>query len=194
MRPRADPFERRGRLIREAGYNSPFETVAIAEALRRRGIPTTAPLAITRTGHHSAKARFLHDDRRFRYTLWDYFGGGLVGSGATENAVDLETARLKGVVDDAGFRKLSEKSRSDRGKAVLDLDHTAPPSASPPRIGTGGLALTLGRATMLPRRGAGRRSSRWPFCRNRKGAGLVPEMRLAVQARHLNGICTKEDQ
>ncbi|MBI5622937.1 MAG: hypothetical protein HY924_04075 [Elusimicrobia bacterium] len=132
VRPRADPFERRGRQIREHGYNSPFETVAIAEALRRKGIAATVPLAITRTGHHSGTARFLHDARRFRvhepfrtpgapaepilipdfdyYTLWASFGCSGQEAGAT---VDLETARARELLDDAEFKALAGQSRAD---------------------------------------------------------------------------------
>jgi hypothetical protein len=156
VRPRADPFERRGRQIREHGYNSPFETVAIAETLRSKGIPTTMPLAIIRTAHQSVKARFLHDDRRFRvhepfrtpsaapepvlipefdyYTLWQSFGVGGPGEGG--NAVDLETARRKGIVDDAECKRLAEKSRSDlvalgiAGVPVADHEFLLFPDAS----------------------------------------------------------------
>ena len=64
-RPRVDPLLERGSAIREHGYNSPFEEVAIAERLRPMGISTTVPRAIFRTAHRSTKARYLEDDRRF---------------------------------------------------------------------------------------------------------------------------------
>lgn len=95
--PRVDPLLGGGKRIREHGYNSPFEEVAIAEALRRQGIPTIRPRAIYRTGHQSSKAAFLRDERRFAthanqmtpgpvaepilrpdydyYTIWGYFRG-----------------------------------------------------------------------------------------------------------------------
>lgn len=64
LRPREDPLTPRGQRIREAGYNSPFEEVAIAERLQRMGIDTTRPRAVYRTGHESIKARQLRDTRR----------------------------------------------------------------------------------------------------------------------------------
>ncbi|MEP0844372.1 MAG: hypothetical protein HRF43_16860 [Phycisphaerae bacterium] len=64
-RPSADPFYEQGKRIREHGYNSPFEEIAIAERLRRVGIPCVYPRAIYRTGHESIKAAHLRDERRF---------------------------------------------------------------------------------------------------------------------------------
>jgi hypothetical protein len=64
LRPREDPLTPSGQRIREAGYNSPFEELAIAERLQRMGIETTRPRAIYRTGHESLKARQLRDTRR----------------------------------------------------------------------------------------------------------------------------------
>ncbi len=95
--PHSDPFTDTGKRIREHGYNSPFEEVAIAEQLRILGISTTVPLAIYRTGHRSHVARYLQDRRRFPdqsraalttdacepylipnydyYTIWEFFRG-----------------------------------------------------------------------------------------------------------------------
>jgi len=64
-RPAVDPFYEQGKRIREHGYNSPFEEVAIAERLRRAGIACVHPRAIYRTGHHSVKAAHLRDMRRY---------------------------------------------------------------------------------------------------------------------------------
>ena len=94
-RPRVDPLLQRGRLIREYGFNSPFEEIAIAELLHQMGVATTHPRAIYRTGHPTTTAAYLRDDRRFAdhadlltpgpdpelilsrnhdyYTVWDYF-------------------------------------------------------------------------------------------------------------------------
>lgn len=96
-RPRFDPLFRFGKRIREHGFNSPFEEMAIAERLRQMGISTTRPRAICRTGHHSTKAAYLRDGRRYvdqadlvtpgevpervlspnhdYYTIWDYYRG-----------------------------------------------------------------------------------------------------------------------
>jgi len=96
-RPYVDPFYEQGKSIREQGYNSPFEDVAIAESLRQAGISTVYPRAIYRTGHQSTKAGYLHDERRYLthadlltpepecepilspqhdyYTIWGYYRG-----------------------------------------------------------------------------------------------------------------------
>jgi hypothetical protein len=96
-RPRTDPLRERGKRIREHGYNSPFEEVAIAERLREMGIATTYPRAICRTGHRTIQAAHLRDESRFAdhahleapetppeailspehdyYTIWDMFRG-----------------------------------------------------------------------------------------------------------------------
>lgn len=64
-RPTIDPFYEQGKRIREHGYNSPFEEIAIAERLRRAGIPCIHPRAIYRTGHESTTAAHLRDTRRY---------------------------------------------------------------------------------------------------------------------------------
>ncbi len=116
-RPRVDPLVESGSRIREHGFNSPFEEIAIAERLRQMGISTTHPRAICRTGHHSTKASYLRDERRFAdhaqlmtpedvpvpilspnhdyYTLWDYFRG-------IRLAAELRGEPAFGVVDLAG--------------------------------------------------------------------------------------------
>lgn len=53
-----------GKRIRDFGYNSPFEEVAIAEELRKLGINTTYPRAIYRTEHESLPAEYLSDKSR----------------------------------------------------------------------------------------------------------------------------------
>ena len=123
-RPFVDPLTGWGKRIREHGYNSPFEEVAIAERLRQMGIPTTCSRAIYRTGHPSTKPGYPRDDRRFTdhadlvtpgpspepvlsphhdyYTIWDCYRGadpeqpaeGLEGP----SAIDLERGREAGLV------------------------------------------------------------------------------------------------
>ncbi len=96
-RPHVDPFYEYGKQLRDHGYNTPFEEVAIAEHLRLAGISTVYPRAIYRTGHESTKAGYIRDDRRYQthanlltpdaepepilspkheyYTIWGYFRG-----------------------------------------------------------------------------------------------------------------------
>jgi len=117
IRPRVDPLLGRGRAIREHGFNSPFEEVAVAERLRAMGIATTVPRAIFRTAHRAAKARYIEDDSRFvehadvttpppegepvltrdhdYYTLWDYNRGAsplATGEWGAAAAIDLDGA------------------------------------------------------------------------------------------------------
>jgi len=63
--PDADPFKEDERKILEHGYNSPFEEVALALELNRRGIPTTYPRAIYRTGSRSEFPGTPDDLRRY---------------------------------------------------------------------------------------------------------------------------------
>jgi hypothetical protein len=65
QRPHVDPFYEQGRRIRQHGYNSPFEEVALAQRLRAAGIPTIYPRAIYRTGHESVRAGYLRDNLRY---------------------------------------------------------------------------------------------------------------------------------
>ena len=64
-KPHVEPLYSYGREILAHGINSPFEEVAIAEAMRRAGVPTTYPRAIYRTGHRSETAAYLADTRRY---------------------------------------------------------------------------------------------------------------------------------
>ena len=117
FRPRIDPLTPSSRNIRESGYNSPFEEVAIATRLRQMGIPTTWPRAIFHTGHETAQAARLRDPRRFAdhaayvvpgeppepvlydghdyYVIWDAYRGADpprdVGRDAARGAIALET-------------------------------------------------------------------------------------------------------
>jgi len=133
-KPRVDPLDDRAKRIREHGFNSPFEEVALAERLRSMGIPTTWPRAICRTGHPTTSAAYLRDERRFAdhahlstpddppepvlspdhdyYTLWDYFTGvdpPRERAGETSRGViDLARAREDGLVSGDEYRRLAE--------------------------------------------------------------------------------------
>jgi hypothetical protein len=136
-RPRIDPLEPRDRRIREYGFNSPFEEIAIAELLRQMGLATTRPRAIYRTGAPTTTAQYLRDERRFAdhadlvtpgpegepvlsrshdyYTVWDYFRGidphpDTPGSDGALG-VDLERAREDEVIDSDEHAALVESAR-----------------------------------------------------------------------------------
>ena len=65
-RPDVDPFVRSERRILRHGYNSPFEEVAIAMELSRKGIETKYPRAIYMAGRRTAAAPALADDSRYK--------------------------------------------------------------------------------------------------------------------------------
>ncbi|MGD0946045.1 MAG: hypothetical protein ABSA52_01335 [Candidatus Binatia bacterium] len=113
--PRVDPLLAGSAAIREHGYNSPFEEVAIAEQLRPAGVSTIYPRAIYRTGHRSSRIAHRRDLRRFithahlmtpenasepilnpdydYYTIWGYFRGidaQMVYSQGTGGVTELE--------------------------------------------------------------------------------------------------------
>lgn len=132
-RPRVDPLAPRERRIREYGFNSPFEEVAIAELLRQMGVSTTHPRAIYRTGHATTTAEYLRDERRFAdhadlltpepdpepilskshdyYTLWDRFRGVEAGGAEGPGRIDLERAREDGLLDDGEHATVMETVR-----------------------------------------------------------------------------------
>jgi len=132
IRPRVDPLLQRDRRIREYGFNSPFEEIAIAELLRQMGVCTTRPRAIYRTGHPTTTAAYLRDDRRFAdhadlltpggdpilsrdhdyYTVWDDFRGVELRAAAEQpRPIDLERARDEGLVTPEECAALLERSR-----------------------------------------------------------------------------------
>ncbi len=94
-RPEVAAFGPDGFRMLAYGFNSPFEKVAAAWWLRRRGIPTILPRAIYRTGHRSQLDESLFDPSRYRtharfrasdgepvldarrnyITIWDYWNG-----------------------------------------------------------------------------------------------------------------------
>jgi hypothetical protein len=130
-RPRIDPIHGLGKRIREHGFNSPFEEVAIAEMLRQMGILTTYPRAIYRTGHQSTKAGYLRDERRYLdhahlvtpatepepvlsaqydyFTIWGYFRGidplANYLSRGHPDLVDLDKAREDGLITEDEYER-----------------------------------------------------------------------------------------
>jgi hypothetical protein len=136
-RPRVDPLLQRDRRIREYGFNSPFEEIAIAELLRQMGVSTTHPRAIYRTDHPTTTAEYLRDDRRFAdhadlltpepvrepilsrnhdyYTVWDCFRGVdphlRAGRPEGRGGTDLERARDDGLLGAEECAELIEDTR-----------------------------------------------------------------------------------
>jgi hypothetical protein len=64
--PEMDPFKPDEQQILDYGYNSPFEEVALAMELSRRGVPTIYPRAIYMTGDKSGLTEGLADNRRYQ--------------------------------------------------------------------------------------------------------------------------------
>lgn len=143
LRPRVDPLTSTGRRIRESGFNTPFEEVAIAERLRPLGVHTTMPRAIYRTAHESIKAAHLRDASRHRshdawrppadlsapaahsvpalsldhdyYTLWDTFRG--AGPDAAGRVVAFDRAAEDGLVsrEECEHRLVEARAQLKRG-------------------------------------------------------------------------------
>jgi len=65
LQPDVDPFKEDERKILEHGYNSPFEEVALAIELSRKGVPTTYPRAIYMTGAKEEQPGKMADRRRY---------------------------------------------------------------------------------------------------------------------------------
>jgi hypothetical protein len=94
--PRAAAFGVGGFQVLAHGFNSPFEELAAAWWLGRRGVPVTVPCAVYRTGQRSQLAESLFDPSRYRshvhltsidgspvleplrnyITVWDFWGRG----------------------------------------------------------------------------------------------------------------------
>lgn len=64
--PDADPYVRREKRILDYGYNSPFQEVALAMTLMRKGVATTYPRAVYMTGHRSDVSSRLFDEKRYK--------------------------------------------------------------------------------------------------------------------------------
>jgi hypothetical protein len=147
FRPRVDPLEPAGRRIRQAGYNSPFEEVAIAERLREMGIATIRPRAIYRTAHETMKAPRLRDPSRFTdhaglvtpedppqpvlspefdyYTIWDTYRGkeGHREGGRAE--IGLDQACAEGLVTDPEAERAMEAARRRLSHTALPVEAIA---------------------------------------------------------------------
>ena len=121
-RPQVDPLSETGRRMRDHGYNSPFEIIAIAERLRCLGICTTHPRAIYRTSHKSTQGAYLRDPGRIEshaniimpkgfegcallpdydyYTIWDQFlGVELEKETDSRRSLDLRQAEESGILN-----------------------------------------------------------------------------------------------
>jgi len=61
-----DPSTDANKEILHHGYNSPFEEIAIAQAMSRKGILAIYPRAIYMTGHRSQMQSILADERRYQ--------------------------------------------------------------------------------------------------------------------------------
>ncbi len=121
--------------LREFGYNSPFEEVAVAARLREQRILSIYPRAVYRTGHRSNEAGVQPDTRRFEthanlltpepvpeptlspgydyYTIWGHFRGIDPETEYRRHAgvTDLEQAYGEGLV---GKREYEETVTSVR--------------------------------------------------------------------------------
>lgn len=118
------------------GYNSPFEEVAIALAMSRKGVRTTYPRAIYVTGQSSDSTAYILDRRRFEkaahltapdntpllpfdhdfITIWGYWRGLEDEEAPAEvgywTPIDLQQAATKGLLDPEIVNQLLEQHRA----------------------------------------------------------------------------------
>lgn len=147
--PLVDPRQSGAAAIRECGYNSPFEEIALAERLREMGVHTVHPRAIYETGHETVKPLRLRDPRRFQalaevlapespprpvlrpdhdyYTIWDTYRGteplAAAGPGGVSGVLGLERAREGGLVT-------ADEAAAALAYARRSLERTALPGES----------------------------------------------------------------
>jgi hypothetical protein len=152
MQPRVDPLLEVSKRIREHGYNSPFEEVAIAERVRESGVCCTYPRAIYRTGHQTTKVTHLRDERRFAshahlvtpeqpsepvlspdydyYTIWGYFRGidpvREYHRHDTFAVTDLEQVHDDGLLDQPHYEEKLEGARQRLRAVGLAVDEIEP--------------------------------------------------------------------
>jgi hypothetical protein len=152
FRPLVDPRVAGGRRIREAGYNSPFEEVALAGRLREMGVHTIHPRAIYETAHETVKSQRLRDPRRFvehadvltpespprpalqpehdYYTLWDTYLGAeplaAAAPGGVSGVLGLERARETGVVSAEEADEAIANARRGFSRTALPPESIAP--------------------------------------------------------------------
>jgi hypothetical protein len=145
--PDMDPSKPEEKQILEYGYNSPFEEIALNVELNRRGIATTYPRAIYRTGGRLEMSDRLADPRRFRsheplrmpdgtpalkpnheyVIIWGYWNGPdeLLAEKDADylEAINALQAYRDGLIDEETYIRVVEKVRSALDRvAVEDLN------------------------------------------------------------------------
>jgi len=142
--PDMDPFKADERRIFDHGYNSPFEEVALAMTLNARGIGAIYPRAVYRTGGGARMSVGLADDRRHTshqairtpdgapvlrqghdYVLiWGYWNGPdellAVKDDPPYTSINALQAYREGLVDDATYLRLMERTRGRLAKAGIE--------------------------------------------------------------------------
>jgi hypothetical protein len=139
--PHVDPIRGAARHVRDFGFNSPFEEIAIAGRVRQMGIPTVTPLAIFRTGHKSMTIAHLRDSRPFErhahlkgpdaagepilqagydfYTIWDCFRGLPPAEAGGHHAVALSRAHTVYPLPGDEWDRVIERARRKLGELGL---------------------------------------------------------------------------
>jgi len=147
---RAAAFGVDGFRAKAHGYNSPFEEVAMAQLLRRHGIPAIIPRAVYSTGHRSKLDLSLFDVSRYRnhaslksfdgepaldhrrnyITIWDYWNGseGLDARGAAPvgRALNVVQAVERGLLNAEQANELVAKYRERLASASIDVFRLLP--------------------------------------------------------------------
>jgi hypothetical protein len=150
-KPHVEPAYEHGRTILDFGFNSPFEVVAIAKAMRDAGIATVYPRAIYRTAHESSIANYLADHRRYSalrdvrtpddsnesvlepdhdyYTIWGMWRGvdPMAAADLARPVIDLQQARDEGLLNQETFEHLcyvAARGLASRGVTDEIIDET----------------------------------------------------------------------
>ncbi len=133
--PDVDPFNESENKILEYGYNSPFEEVALAIELKKKGVQTTYPRAIYMAASRSDMDESLYDDNRYKthvhlatpdgmpilkqdhdyIIFWGYWNGPdevlAVKDESPYHGIDALLAYRKGFLDKKMYLKLMKLTR-----------------------------------------------------------------------------------
>ena len=149
-RPEMAAFGADGFRMLAYGFNSPFEKVAAAWWLRRRGIPTILPRAVYRTGHRSQLDESLFDPSRYHahagfraldggpilearrnyITIWDYWNGSDPAReeevAPVARALNVDQAAERGLLEPQESRDLVADFREELEKEGVEVFRLVP--------------------------------------------------------------------
>ncbi|MGA1823374.1 MAG: hypothetical protein ACMUIP_01835 [bacterium] len=144
LQPDMDPFRAEEKKILEYGYNSPFEEVAIAVELSRKGIASIYPRAIYMTSNKSYISDSFFDNSRYeshkdilnpdgtpilRYDrdyiiIWGYWNGPderlVAKDGDFYEGINVLRAYRKGIITQAQYFELLQRAKEELYKVDIE--------------------------------------------------------------------------